>query len=164
MAHVEIDGFDELVQRFSLLAHASTAIGKMAVYEGAKMITDEMRRQIEALPEEKDRHLDGEDVFDVITRRDKNDLLKSLGIDRIKDEELGIRTVVGFAGYGSRKTHKYKNGLPMAMLARSIESGSSVRKKHPFVRKTTNAKRKEIERTMAETVERQINRTMEGRG
>jgi HK97 gp10 family phage protein len=164
MATVRVDGFEELTKKITQLADAGDAIGKMAVYDGAKVIADEIRQRIKGLPVEEDRFLIGDDKFDVMTAEDKKDLANALGISKIVRGAEDVRTVVGFAGYGSKKTKKYPNGLPMPLLARAIESGSSVREKHPFIRKAVNAKRKEVVRVMTETAERQINRTMEGRG
>lgn len=160
MAKVTIDGLAEISKKITALGDAGDAIGKMAVYDGADVIADEIRKQINALPEDRDRYLTGGERYNVITPRDKRDMANSLGIARIERTAKGIRTVIGFAGYGSRKTKKYPKGLPMALLARSIESGSSVREKRPFVRKALNAKRKAAKQKMIETGERLIQQTL----
>ena len=160
MAKVTVSGLAEISKKITALGDAGDAIGKMAVYDGAAVITDEIRKQINALPEDKDRYLTGGEQYNVITPRDKRDLANSLGIARIERTAKGIRTVIGFAGYGSRKTKKYPKGLPMAMLARSIESGSSVRAKRPFVRKTVNSKRKTAQAAMIATGEKLIEKTL----
>lgn len=161
MAKIKIDGFEEISKKITELGAAGEAIGRMAVYDGAKVIADELRKKINGLPTEDNRLLIDGDKFNVITARDKTDLVNSMGVSGIMSEADGVRTVIGFAGYGRRKTKKYPNGLPMAMLARSIESGSSVREKHPFIRKAVNAKKKEAIRAMIERAEYQIKTTME---
>lgn len=160
MAKVTVSGLVEISKKITALGEAGDAIGKMAVYDGADVIADEIRRQINALPEDKDRYLTGGDRYNVITPQDKRDLANSLGIAKIERTATGIRTVIGFAGYGGRRTKKYPKGLPMALLARSIESGSSVREKRPFIRRAVNAKRRAAMAQMIETGERQIKMTL----
>ena len=70
--------------------------------------------------------------------------------------EGNTNTKVGFAGYGTFPTKKYPKGVPNALLARSVESGSSVRKKAPFVRKAVNKSRdkaiSEMEKKINESI------------
>ena len=70
------------------------------------------------------------------------DLAEGLGIAKPDvDHQGNTNTKVGFKGYGSHPTKKYPKGVPNALLARAVESGSSVRKKTPFVRPGTNKAR-----------------------
>lgn len=160
MAKVNVKGTEDIAKMLVALGEAGDAIGKMAVYDGAAIIADEIRKQINALPEQEFKYLKNGEQFGVITPQDKADLENSLGIDQIERAADGIKTVIGFAGYGSHPTKKYPKGLPMPMLARSIESGSSVREKRPFVRKAVNSKRKAAKQKMIETGERQIEKTL----
>jgi len=160
MAKVNVKGSEDVASMLVALGEVGDAIGKMAVYDGAAIIADEIRKQINALPEQNFRHLGEGEQFGVITPQDKADLANSLGIDQIERAADGIKTVVGFAGYGSHATKKYPKGLPMPLLARAIESGSSVRQKRPFVRKAVNNKRKAAKDAMIKTGERLINKTL----
>lgn len=160
MAKANVKGTEDVSKMLVALGKAGDAIGKMAVYDGAAVIADEIRKQINALPEQDFKYLKDGEQFGVITPQDKEDLANSLGIDQIERAAEGIRTVVGFAGYGSHPTKKYPKGLPMPLLARAIESGSSVRAKRPFVRKAVNAKRKVAKQKMIETGERLIQQTL----
>ena len=49
---------------------------------------------------------------------------------------------LGFDGYDNVKTDSYPHGRPIMMIARSLESGSSVREKHPFIRPAINSSKK----------------------
>lgn len=149
-------GGEDIAKMLYDVSHAGKAIGKMATYEGAKVIADGIRASAEALPTQKYRHLKDGEAFDVVSETDKEDLLNSIGIDEIKKDEDGVRTVVGFAGYGSHPTRKYPKGLPMPLLARAIESGSSVRRACPFVRPVVSAKRKAARAAMAKAGEEAI--------
>lgn len=117
-------------------------IAKKVVNAGAQPVADEMRRRLYSLPEEPFRNLGNYDEFNAVPLRQKNDLLHSMGITPAKVSNEGNTNVkVGFDGYGSFPTSKYPRGLPNALLARAIESGSSVRKKTPFVRPAVDKSR-----------------------
>lgn len=157
MATIKLNrGGEDIAAKLAELSRAGEAIGKMATYEGAKVIADGIRESIESLPVDTPRRLQSGDAFAVIVQQDKEDLANALGIAEIKRDEDGVRTVIGFAGYGRHKTKKYKNGYPMAMIARSIESGSSVRRAHPFVRPVVRAKGKAAKAAMIAEGDRAI--------
>ena len=65
-------------------------------------------------------------------------------------------TKLGFDGYGSIPTRKYPKGVPNQMLMRSIESGTSFRKKNAVVRKSVNGARKKAVKTMGETIDEEL--------
>jgi hypothetical protein len=74
----------------------------------------------------------------VIGTWDKAILEQRLGVSHIEATGDRADAVVSFAGYNGRPTKKYPNGVPVPMIARSIESGSSVREKNPFIRRAYN--------------------------
>lgn len=138
-------------------------ISKEAVKEGAKIVADEIRDRIEALPTEPYRHLKEGERFTGISKEQKKDLEDSFGVAPIKKDRYGgINAKVGFDGYGSYPSKKYPQGLPNQLLARAIESGSSVRDKRPFVRPAVQAVRKEAEEAMGKVIDRAIQEKMEG--
>jgi HK97 gp10 family phage protein len=139
LARMDIKGPEEYISKLSKLGNASTNICKRAVKAGANPVADEMRKSLQSLPEDTFRRLDNDEKFSGVPEAQKKDLLDSLGITPADVDRNGvINTKVGFHGYGSHGTKKYPNGLPNKLLARAIESGSSVRKKTPFVRKAVS--------------------------
>lgn len=46
------------------------------------------------------------------------------------------------------------------MIARAVESGTSLRKKHPFVRPAVKSSRKAAEQAMIETADKEIKKIM----
>lgn len=134
-----------------------------AVKAGAKIVADEIRGRIEALPTEPYRHLKAGERFAGISQEQKKDLEDSFGVTPIKKDRYGgINAKAGFDGYGSYPSKKYPQGLPNQLLARAIESGSSVREKHPFVRTAVQAARKEAEEAMGKVIDKAIQDKMEG--
>lgn len=107
---------------------------KRVVYAGAEVVADQIRSDLEKMQEERFRFLRDDDVFGGTPEGHRRDLEKSFGLSPIKRDKDGfIHTKAGFEGYGSFPTKTYPQGIPNALLARAIESGSSVRHKLPFV-------------------------------
>lgn len=134
-----------------------------AVYAGAAIVTDAIRGNLEALPEESFRFLQPGEIFHGLPEGQKKDLVDSFGLTPIERDRNGfIHTKPGFDGYGSFPTETYPKGVPNQLIARAVESGSSVREKTPFVRPAINAKRKEAIETMEEVIDEEIKDIFEG--
>lgn len=130
------------------------AIAAEIVYAGAGVLADEVRRNLQNLPEENFRYLQNGEVFDGVPKTQKQDLLDSLGITPVEqDKQQNYNAKVGFDGYGTISTKKYPKGLPNNMVARSIESGSSVRKKHPFIRPAIRSSKAKVIAAMQKKLE-----------
>lgn len=158
MARLDIDGTDEI---FNVLREVETCIddiSKMALYDGAKILADEIKSNLKALPtDDPDRKLRDGSQYTSLTTHEKEHLLKGFGISKIQGNSVeGNDVAVGFGGYGDFKTKKYPKGVPNQLIARSVESGSSVRQKHPFVRPAINKVKREVVKKMGETIELEI--------
>lgn len=157
LAKMEISGLDEMALMLSRLGDNSTEIGKKAVRSASDIVADRMRSNIEKLPEDTFRRLAKEEKFKGVPKIQKKDLLNSMGVTKADVTEDGIiNAKVGFHGYGSFPTRKYPKGLPNQLLARAIESGSSVRQKAPFVRPTVNQTEKAAIDKMQEVITQEI--------
>lgn len=130
-----------------------------AVHAGAAIVADQIRENLESLPEEQFRHLDTfwGDYFREAPTGQKKDLVEGFGLTPIERDKNGfVHTKAGFEGYGSYPTNTYPKGVPNALVARAIESGSSVRDKTPFVRPAVNATRKEAIKAMEEVIDEDL--------
>ena len=157
LAKMTIKGPEEYMSKLSSLGKASTDICKRAVKVGARPVADEMRRSLSSLPEDTFRRLDKDEKFSGVPGAQKKDLLDSLGVTPADIDRNGIiNTKVGFHGYGSHKTNKYPQGLPNKLLARAIDSGSSVRKKTPFVRKAVSKTKQQSIEEMKASIDNDI--------
>lgn len=130
--------FYKLQQLDRVFAKESTL--KKAVYAGAEPVADAIRSRLQSLGEDEFRHLHPGEVFSGLPEDQKDDLLRSFGLSGIKRDRKGfVGTKAGFDGYGSHPTKSYPHGVPNALIARAVESGSSVRKKMPFVEPAVKA-------------------------
>lgn len=162
MAKMEISGFEELELQLSKLGNPE--ISKEVVQAGAQPIADQIRKNLEGLPEDKFRRLAKDEVFTGVPKQQKKDLLESMGItppDINYDGNTNIK--IGFDGYGKIPTKKYPKGVPNQLLARAIESGSSVRKKTPFIRRGEGKSKKLAEAEMQKKLDEKIEVIMKGR-
>lgn len=166
MAKIDFKGIDDYANALGKLWKDSEEIIKKAVYDGAEIVADEIKKGLNDIPiQEGDNGLppfakDGE-MLDGISRRQKADLIKGFGLAPMENKSDYINTKAGFDGYGSVKTKKYPKGLPNALLMRSVESGTTFRKKHPVIRTAVNRSRKRANEKMDETINSEIEKRME---
>ena len=160
MARVTVLKDASISDQLKKLSGRTEEVAKKAIYAGAKILTDEVRKNLDNLPEEQFRFLMEGEKFGGVPPEQKKDLQDSLGVTPIKQDKTGDwNAKIGFDGYGSMPTTKYPKGLPNNLLARSIESGSSVRQKTPFVRPAIRKKKKEVLAEMQAVVDEEIRKT-----
>lgn len=144
-----------------------------AVRAGADVLADEVRRNIDALPEETFGKLSGHSgsksfvgppqVFKAVPHTHKKALQDGFGITEIQTDSHGfVHAKLGFEGYAdeSTKSKAYPKGLPVPLIARAVESGSSVRAKIPFVRPAVHRKRQAAIQAMEDTIRDEIEGVM----
>ena len=157
MAKMQVKGLDRLNDKLVWMAGAGKRIGKMAVYDGARVVTDEVRSELRRLNvNEPGKPADPRKKYRSLTALEKQDLEKGLGIATIRIEGSEVSTVIGFAGYGRRSTRAYPRGLPNALLARSIAKPSELRKGRRFTRIALKNVESKAVSAMVATGEREI--------
>lgn len=150
MASWKFEGLDEYLRQLERLQGSSDqAIGK-AIYEGAGVVAKACAAAIKALPVSNQHDSNG------ITSVQKAGLIEGFGISHAQTDGYYRNVKLGFDGYNGQKTHKYPNGQPNSMIARSINSGSSYRRKNPFMDKATASSKDACEATMQRVIETEI--------
>lgn len=146
MAKIESSsGLDAFMRKLESLAANTDEVVKSVVYRGGSIVADAIKAALKSLPvEEGENGLPpmGTDKKPLtgVSRKQKGDLIDSMGVAPIQEFMKGVTsTKIGWDGYGSTPTKKYPRGLPNQVLMRSIESGSSFRRKNPIVRTAVNA-------------------------
>ena len=110
-----------IADQLQKLSGRTEEVAKKAIYAGAKILTDEIRSNLENLPEDQFRYLQEGEKFNGVPKDQKKDLEESLGVTPIKQDKHGDwNAKIGFDGYGSFPTKKYPKGVPNNLLARSI--------------------------------------------
>lgn len=148
MATFKTQGLDKYVAQLERLGKKTDTVISEAVYEMAKVVADEVKANLIALPSVPDT--EGLKAFASepqqkipITKAQKWGLVHSFGIASLRNEGGFIHVKIGFDGYNEVKTKTFPKGQPNVLIARSIESGSSTREKTPFLRPALAAARKQ---------------------
>lgn len=165
MAKIEFGDIDAYAKKLGILWKDSRTIIENAVYKGAEVVADEIKEGLKGIPVEEGGnglppYAEEGEVLKGVSRRQKADLIENFGLSPMRDDGDFINTKAGFDGYGSVKTKAYPKGLPNALLMRSIESGTSFRKKHPTVRPAVNRARKRANEAIGKRLDSEIEKLM----
>lgn len=161
IAKITVTGVNELYNKLNKLAASeATNAMKAGVYEGAGAAADALKAEIASLSAEKGSWPFYKKTIVGLSETQKQGLIDGVGIASIEDKNGVINTKVGFNGYNDHVTEHYPKGQPNALVARSLESGSSIGTKHPFVRPTASKARKTITQKMADKVKKEIEKAM----
>jgi len=129
---------DDYALKLSKLAAGSDEIAKKAIYEAAAIVADEIKKNLEG----------------VLSDEATGELVASFGISKIGlDNDGNWNAKIGFDGYDSK-------GVANQLKARVIESGTSTKKKRPFVRPAVKATKKRAAARMEEVIEQEIKKTI----
>lgn len=144
------DGINEYLQTLNRLGKEIEEISKQAVYEGAKIIADEIKNNIEALSTDEEWGTPKK-MKAGPTKAEKENIARGLGIAHMQDNKGTINTKIGYddAGYD-------ENNKPIQMIARSVNSGTSFMKKNPFFEKGVRNSRNKAKQKMIEVAEKEL--------
>ena len=150
MADWKFEVLDEYLSQLERLkADTRSAIGR-AIYEGAGLVAREVAQEIKALPVNNQYGSKG------ITSVQKAGLIEGFGISHAQTDGDYRHVKLGFDGYNNQLTSQYPRGQPNSLIARSVNSGTSFRKKNPFVDRATKRSRANCEVRMAQVFEKEI--------
>ncbi len=163
MARWTFEGLDEYIIELNKLESNTDDIIGHAVYEGAGLVADAVRANIEALPTVPDgvgAHAYKAGTGVPLTVTTKQGLLDGFGISKIQRKNGYHHVKLGFDGYNKLKTRKFPKGQPNVLIARSLEFGSSISRKHPFVKPAVAATKSACEQKMADVIDQEIEKLM----
>ena len=128
MATFKADGLDEYMSKLKAMGASVEGSIKRAVYPAAGMVIEAIKANTPT---------DGA----------ANGLRDSAALRTFKNENGYVYTEVTFDGYDER-------GHPNPVKARVLESGSSTRQKHPFIRPAVNRVKAQAEAMIASEFEK----------
>lgn len=133
MAKMAVKGLDEYIQKLSSLGPKMPEVAKRAVKAGVNPLADEVRKGLE-------KNLQG-------SKYSTGDLLDSLGITPVGVDKNGVYNAkVGFSGYD-------RKGVPNALKARAMESGTSTQPKKPFMRPAIKRAKNRVLEEMGKSID-----------
>lgn len=138
MARCAFMAGEEFAIKLERLATDMDAVAREAIYEGTKIVADEVKKNLQA----------------VISEEATGGLVDAFGITPIDKDIHGWNAKVGFDGYDeTQKTKKYPKGVPYQLKARAMESGTSTRRKKPFMRTAMKATKLRVTEKMNEIID-----------
>ena len=149
------DALDQYLGKLERLgADARECIGE-AIYDGAAVVADAVKAQIQSIPVAQIYAKNGEKLS-TITSVQKAGLISGFGIAKMQKDGDYYNVKLGFAGYNGQKTKAHPDGVPNSLIARSIVSGTSFRQKNDFVGRAVRATKSQAERKMEQKLEEKI--------
>lgn len=159
-----VTGGEEFSQLLNAVAgDTGIEVARAGVYAGAGVLADAVKAEIRDLPEQEGYMAPGYQR-NVISSYDKSQLEQHMGISHIYHDGDKASAYVGFAGYTDKPTKKFPQGVPVPLLARSLESGSSVRRKNSFVRRAYNKSKTAVQAAAAEAGQRAMDEGIKRNG
>lgn len=163
MAKITFKGLEDYELRLSRLSQGAEEIAGKSIYAGAAIVADAVRENIQRLDARPDR--EGLVAYHKkepppLTQSQKQGLLDGFGVSSLQDDRGYLNVKLGFDGYNKLRTKSFPKGQPNVMIARSLESGSSISPKRPFVRPAVNASRQAAEEAMAKVLDEEIEKIM----
>lgn len=132
MAKISFPGFESYEKALRELGADAEKICKAAVYDGAAIVADAIRASYYSQPHPYSEH--------------GNEVIKSMTLSKIRNDDGYVNTKVGFVGYDSE-------GTATAIIARTLESGNSHQKKKPFIRPAVNRSKEAAIRAMGDKID-----------
>ncbi len=147
-------------EKLQELMNSTKKICGETIYEGAGDAIEAMKADLQKIPVNNGEFGTSETPVVGLSQEQKRDLIDSLGIAKARTDN-GFRNVkIGFVGYNSVKTKKYPNGQPNALIARSLNAGTSFRKKSNVIRRAAYHARGKAWKTMEKKLEKEIDKIM----
>lgn len=146
MATFQVQGINEYAEMLVKISDKAEGMIKRAVWEGAKVIADNVKSAIAGLPEIPDYYVPKPyQPIKGVTSEEKAGMISGLGLAKMTSSGGFINTKLGFTGYVTKKKKTY----PTILIARSVQSGSSFRRKIPFITQAVNTSKSTAESAMA---------------
>lgn len=156
MATMVFKGINEYIAQLQKLGNDTDEIIGKAVYQGAAIVADAIKAEINALPIDKGYGTADNPCIGVNAIQKKG-LTEGFGISKMQNEHGYINVKIGFSGYNALQTKKYPNGQPNALIARAVVSGTSFRRPNQFIDRAQKSVKAAAEEKMRIVIDEEIN-------
>lgn len=146
MATITFEGLDAYMKQMEGLGRDFPKVVNAALFEGAKVVADAVRGEIDGL---KDSHRH-------VTDAEIQGLKEGLGVAHFWNENGKTLTKIGFDGYNSYRTKKFPKGHPNVLVARSIIRGTSWVRPDRFVDRAAKKSRQEAIAAIQERLDAEL--------
>ena len=160
--NLRVTGLTELLTKLESLSADSITICKSVAHSGADSMADTVKAQINSLKTTSDDDYGSSNAKRYCYQWEKDGLIESMGISPVQENGSKVDFKVGFDGYasGSKKTAKYPKGKANAMIAYSINAGTTFMQAQPFLKKAQSSGRAAALSAMEAELTTEINKYM----
>lgn len=151
MAKWNMKGLDDYVLKIEGLTKQSETVIGRAIYDGAEIVADACKEGVRNIPVDDTPYR--EDMRSGIRTNERTDLVDSMGIAKMRNDNGFINVKVGFDGYN-------RYGTPNAVIARTVESGTSFLPKFGTLARATRGIKKKCEDAMEARFNKEIEKLM----
>ena len=149
---LKVDGMAEISETLSKLEERAPAVAAKALYEGAGIMADEVRKGADSIQTAPFKWASSSGETRLPSPEEKEIVQQAAaGIAKFDKNGTEVQTSVGFrnAGYAQLKGKT----VPIPKIVNAINSGTSFMKKQPFVRKAATAGGQRAIAAMKEVIE-----------
>lgn len=157
-------GLDTYIATLEQLAGpALDADMERAIYEGAGVMMDAVKAEVNALPVYAGfKRGTPENKIEGVSIAQKKGLMNGLGISRMRYDGDFLNAKIGADGYNGIRTKRWPQGQPNAMVVRSLEAGTSFLKRSPIITRAVRKARAKAEKTMADAYDKALRQRLGG--
>lgn len=155
----EITGMNELIRAFDKMPKVAEKAAADGLYKGAGKVADSLSREIGNIKTEKFKYAKKGKKRKPSPQEKAAVANAPHGIAKFKNTGTNIETSIGLkgAGYATIQTEKGPVTKPVAMIANSINHGTSFMGKQPFLRKALKQNQTAAIALIEEEIQKQLN-------
>ena len=159
MAHMGLEGMEEYLELLIQTDKQTDRMCGRSIYPGAKLISNAVKTALKNVKTDDTYHKFAEMYGRKhgITKKQLAGLIESMGIAKMRHRADTYDVKLGFDGYNNVITRKFPYGQPNALIARSLNKGTSFLQAQPFMDSTVEANRAAVE----EAIRNQFNKELE---
>ena len=134
---MKVDGMEEISETLTRLADKAPSVAAQALYDGAGIMAEEIRRGAESIRTEPFRYANNGATR--LPSPEEKEIVTGAGAGIAKFDKNGteVNTSVGYRASGYADLNGKKKPVPL--IVNAINSGTSFMNKQPFIRKAANS-------------------------
>lgn len=156
----DVTGLDELIKALDKMPEAAEKAASEGLYKGAGKIADALTKEINGIKTEKFKYAKNGKSRKPSPQEKTAVANAKHGIAKFKKTGTNINTTIGFqgAGYATIQTKDGSVTKPVAMIANSINHGTSFMDKQPFLRKALKQNQSAATTLVEEEIQKQLDK------
>lgn len=158
MAHMGVEGMEEFIELLIQTDKQTERMCGRSIYPGAKIISNAVKSALKSVRTDDSYHRFARRYGRKhgITTKQLQGLIESMGIAKIKHRAGTYDVKLGFDGYNDIISTKWPKGQPNAMIARSLNKGTSFLQAQPFMDTTVEQKRQAVEEAIRNQFDKEL--------